>query len=291
MSEIDLSLRAAPGGRLPARAARGAAGGPRARWAPWRSAALHLGGLGGLALALGLLARSPLAVLLVPLHGQTLEQWAPVVIRFLLGRLGGAGKFRSQRAQLGHVVALPGGALDPQAPAGALVASRRSSRTSSCSRPSSCATNTPASARPRTGGRGRSPRRCASAPGLSPCSGPAEREQRLADYGAVLASLARDDCAAAPGRLDRAHAPRRRRRARRLPARGQARRREPRGAARGAHLLPAADRPRRRRRRGARADLRASDRRAAPGRPARDRADGRRGPRRARGARLRRSGS
>ena len=75
--------------------------------------ALHLGGLGGLALALGLVVLA-IAVVLVPLHGQTLEQWAPVVIRFLLGRLGGAGRFRAQRAQLGHVVALPGGALDPR---------------------------------------------------------------------------------------------------------------------------------------------------------------------------------
>jgi len=51
------------------------------------------------------------------LRGQTVEQWAPTSARFLLGRFSGATRFRSQRAQLGHLVELPHGTLDPK-PAG-----------------------------------------------------------------------------------------------------------------------------------------------------------------------------
>src|SRR6516164_6420392 len=70
--------------------------------------ALHLGGLAGLALTLAILLLAG-GVLLLPLHGQTLEQWTPVALRFLLARIGGAARFRSQRAQLGHVALLPSG--------------------------------------------------------------------------------------------------------------------------------------------------------------------------------------
>src|SRR5262249_27475224 len=75
--------------------------------------ALHLRGLAGLAPAIWRLGGG---VLLLPLHGQTLERWAPVVLRFLLARIGGGARFRSQRAQLGHVVLLPSGRLDPLRP-------------------------------------------------------------------------------------------------------------------------------------------------------------------------------
>ena len=75
--------------------------------------ALRLGGVGGLALALAVLAVAA-GLVLIPVRGQTLEQWAPVSVRFLLGRFSGASRFRAQRAQLGHLVALPNGSLDPQ---------------------------------------------------------------------------------------------------------------------------------------------------------------------------------
>ena len=75
--------------------------------------ALRLGGVGGLALALAILAVAA-GLVLIPVRGQTLEQWAPVSVRFLLGRFSGASRFRAQRAQLGHLVALPNGSLDPQ---------------------------------------------------------------------------------------------------------------------------------------------------------------------------------
>lgn len=78
-------------------------------------AALRLGGLGGLALALGPLAIAA-SVLLVPVRGHTLEQWAPVTVRFLFARYSSSARFHSQRAQLGHVVSLPTGELAPQRP-------------------------------------------------------------------------------------------------------------------------------------------------------------------------------
>src|SRR5271166_852489 len=78
-------------------------------------AALRFGGLGGLALALGLLALAA-SVLLVPVRGRTLEQWAPVAVRFLFARHRSRARFLSQRAQVGHVVSLPTGELDPQRP-------------------------------------------------------------------------------------------------------------------------------------------------------------------------------
>ena len=74
-------------------------------------ASLRAGGLGALALAIavaGLVA----SVVIVPVRGQTLEQWAPVVVRFLVGR--GQSRFRAQAALVGHVVRLPTGGLDPQ---------------------------------------------------------------------------------------------------------------------------------------------------------------------------------
>ncbi len=77
--------------------------------------ALRLGGFGGLALALVLFAFAA-GVLLVPVRGHTIEQWAPVTVRFVLGRYSTRARFRSQRAQLGHVVTLPTGELDPQRP-------------------------------------------------------------------------------------------------------------------------------------------------------------------------------
>ena len=154
-------------------------------------AALRLGGLGGLALALGLLTAAAI-VLLVPARGRTLEQWAPVTVRFLLARYSTRTRFQAQRAQLGHVVALPGGELDPQRPSeswslpgelaglefleGQLVAyqgARFGVVKDRRARTFTAALHV----------RGRA----------FALLGPAEREQRLSDYGAVLAALARDD--------------------------------------------------------------------------------------------------
>jgi len=155
--------------------------------------ALRLGGLGGLGLALLFFAIAA-SVLLVPLRGHTLEQWAPVTVRFLLGRYTTRARFQSQRAQLGHVVALPTGDLDPQrseepwglpgelADLGFLEAELVSYEGARFGvvKDSRARTFTAAL---RVRGR------------AFALLDPSEREQRLADYGAVLAALARDGSA------------------------------------------------------------------------------------------------
>jgi hypothetical protein len=154
--------------------------------------AVHLGGLAGLALALAIMLLAG-GLLLLPLHGQTLEQWAPVVLRFFLARLGGQARLRSQRAQLGHVVMLPSGQLDPARLAapqalpaelsdielleGELV--RYEGARLGVAKDVRARTFTAAL---RVQGR------------AFALLSPREREQRLADYGAVLSALARDDC-------------------------------------------------------------------------------------------------
>lgn len=154
--------------------------------------ALRLDGLLGLALVL-LVACAAAGILLVPLRGHTIEQWAPILARFALARYGGRARFRAQRAQLGHVVALPDGPLDPlpalepwslpgeladvQLLEGAL------------SRYDGARFGVAADRRAHTFTAALRVRGRAFA-----LLGAAEREQRLADYGAVLSALARDDC-------------------------------------------------------------------------------------------------
>lgn len=153
--------------------------------------ALRLGGLGGLALALLLLAIAA-GVLLVPVRGHTLEQWAPLSVRFLLGRYTRRARFQAQRAQLGHIVTLPSGGLDPRVPVepwslpGELAdiellegeLTRYDRARFGVAKDTRARTYT---ATLRVRGRAFS------------LLGPDEQEQRLADYGAVLAALARDD--------------------------------------------------------------------------------------------------
>ncbi len=152
--------------------------------------ALRLGGVGGLALAVGVFALAA-SVLLVPLRGRTLEQWAPLTASFLLRRNREA-RFRAQRAQVGHLVGLPKGHLDPERPSdphslppelkglefleGALA--RYEGARFGAIKDVAARTFT-AALRVRGG--------------AFALLGPEEREQRLAQYGAVLAALARDD--------------------------------------------------------------------------------------------------
>jgi hypothetical protein len=155
--------------------------------------ALRGGGLGALALAAVIIAAAA-AVVLIPLRGQTLEQWAPTTIRFLLARFSGAARFRSQRAQLGHLVQLPDGQLNPTPAAepdarpaeladiellevplsrydGARLGAAKDTR------------NGTFTATLRVSGR------------AFALLAPDEREARLEEYGALLAALARDDSA------------------------------------------------------------------------------------------------
>ncbi len=154
-------------------------------------AALRLGGLAGLALALALLALAASA-LLMPVRGRTLEQWAPVSVRFMLARHSGRTRFQAQRAQLGHVVTLPGGELDPRRPVepwslpGELAGLEFLEAQLSAYEGARFGAVKDTRARTFTAAlhvRGRA----------FALLGPAEREQRLADYGALLAALARDD--------------------------------------------------------------------------------------------------
>ena len=155
-------------------------------------ALLRVGGLGALALALACLVLAA-CVLLVPVHGRTLEQWAPLTVRFLLGRYGSRSRFHAQRAQLGHLVALPAGGLDPQPPE------------APWSLPAELADLEFLEARlaqyenARFGVvKDRGARTFTAALRIRGRAfallAPDEREQRLQDYGAVLAALARDDC-------------------------------------------------------------------------------------------------
>jgi hypothetical protein len=154
--------------------------------------ALHLGGLAGLALALAILLLAG-GLLLLPLHGHTLEQWTPVVLRFLLARIGGAARFRSQRAQLGHVVLLPGGQLDPVRPAEPWALPAELSDTEllegELARYDGARLGVAKDLRAHTFTAALRVRGRAFA-----LLSPREREQRLAEYGGVLSALARDDC-------------------------------------------------------------------------------------------------
>jgi hypothetical protein len=156
-------------------------------------ALLRIGGLGSLALGLLCLAIAA-GVLLVPVHGHTLEQWAPVTFRFLLGRFGSARKFCAQRSQLGHLVRLPDGGLDPQFPKvpwalpGELADLEFLEAELAQYEGARFGVIKDRGARTFTAAlriRGRA----------FALLSPEEREQRLEDYGAVLAALARDDCA------------------------------------------------------------------------------------------------
>src|SRR5437660_7783413 len=46
-------------------------------------------------------------VLVVPLHGHTVEEWTPLCLRFLIARWSGRHRFRSGQPHMGHVVNLP----------------------------------------------------------------------------------------------------------------------------------------------------------------------------------------
>lgn len=154
-------------------------------------ALLRLSGLGGLALALLCLACAA-GVLLVPFRGQTLEQWTPRAITFAVAHISRRSRFDTQRAQLGHVVSLPAGGLDPQTPEvpWALPAELAglSFLQAGLSRYGDAPFGAVKDTRANTFTAALRVRGHAFA-----LLSPQEREQRLADYGAVLAALARDE--------------------------------------------------------------------------------------------------
>jgi hypothetical protein len=153
--------------------------------------ALRLGGLGGLGLAAVIVAATA-SIVLVPLRGQTLEQWAPLVARFAFGRLTGAARFRAQRAQLGHLVRLPHGELDPQ------TAQPPESRPAELAELELMEVTLTRYEDARLGvvkdGRAHTYTATVRVSGRAfALLAPEDREARLEEYGAVLAALARDD--------------------------------------------------------------------------------------------------
>ena len=152
---------------------------------------LNSGGWSGLLLAIAVMALAA-AVLVVPLRGHTIEEWAPLTVRFLAGRWNRQTRYRAQLAAVGHVVGVPEGGLDPQpldepkslpkelvgleylegelaeydgTPFGVVVDRHAKTMTAVL--------------------------RCQGQ--AFPLLGAQDRERRLADYGGVLAALARDD--------------------------------------------------------------------------------------------------
>ena len=150
---------------------------------------LRTGGFGGFALAIavaGLVA----SLVMVPVRGQTVEQWAPILVRFLMGR--GQSRFRAQTALVGHVVRLPSGQLDPQPvePPHHRPSEIGDIELLECEL-SAYSRALLGVAKDRRAGTYTAAVRvqCRAFELLSPD----ERQQRLEEYGGVLAALARDD--------------------------------------------------------------------------------------------------
>jgi hypothetical protein len=77
-------------------------------------ALMSVGGFAAV-LLIGVDALLAIGVLVITWHGHTLEEWTPLCVRFLLGRLGGRHRFRSAKPAMGHASRLSGaGGLDPQ---------------------------------------------------------------------------------------------------------------------------------------------------------------------------------
>jgi hypothetical protein len=151
--------------------------------------ALRIGGFAALGVAL-VIAGIAAGVLLVPVWGHTLEQWAPLTVRYVIGRRH--ARFRAQRAQVGHVVALPAGGLDPQPvqPPYSAPSELAEITLLECqlSRYDRALLGVAKDRRARTYTAAVRVH-CRAFELLSP----EERQQRLEEYGGVLAALARDD--------------------------------------------------------------------------------------------------
>src|SRR4051794_8563081 len=145
----------------------------------------------GLVLAVATIAAAA-GILLVPIRGHTFEEWTPLTIRFFVGRFSRKARFRAQLAQVGHVIRVPEGGLEPER----------------ADEPKSVPAEL-AGLELLEGGLARYEgalmgvvldRKAKTLTAALRCQGQAfallgaeDREQRLADYGGVLAALARDD--------------------------------------------------------------------------------------------------
>ena len=152
---------------------------------------LNSGGFRGLVLAIASMAIAA-AILVWPVRGHTLEEWAPLTVRFLMGRWNRQTRFRAQLSAVGHVVGVPEGGLEPQPPDEPKSVPKELVGLEYLEGELASYENTPFGVIV--------DRKAKTMTAVLRCQGQAfallgaeDRERRLADYGGVLASLARDD--------------------------------------------------------------------------------------------------
>jgi len=154
---------------------------------------LNAGGFSGLVVAFVIVAVAA-AVLLVPVRGHTVEEWAPLTIRFLLGRFSGRARFRAQLGQVGHLVGVPEGGLEPETPSEPKALPAELAKLEFLEGELAYYSGTLFGVIVDRGAK--------TMTAVLQCQGESfallgadEREQRLAEYGGALASLARDGSA------------------------------------------------------------------------------------------------
>lgn len=152
---------------------------------------LRSGGLSGLVMAVALVAAAA-GVLLVPFRGHTLEEWAPLTVRFLVGRWSKKSRWTAQLAQVGHVVGVPEGGLEPQQPEDPESAPGELAGLEFLEGTLRRYEDAPMGVI--------ADRKARTFTAILRCQGQAfallgdeDRERRLAEWGGVLAALARDD--------------------------------------------------------------------------------------------------
>jgi Putative type VII ESX secretion system translocon, EccE len=154
---------------------------------------LNCGGLGGL-LAAGAVVAIASCVFLITVCGHTVEEWAPLTVRFLIGRVSGRARFRAQLGQVGHLVQVPEGGLDPQRPDEPRALPTELCKLEFLEGELAQFGGTPFGVIV--------DRQAKTLTAVLRCQGQSfalldaeEREQRLAEYGSALAALARDGSA------------------------------------------------------------------------------------------------
>ena len=152
---------------------------------------LNAGGVRGLLSAIAVMALAA-AILVVPIHGHTLEEWAPLTVRFLAGRCSRQTRFRAQLAAVGHLVDVPDGGLEPQPPGEPKSLPKELVGVEYLEGRLAEYDGTPFGVVV--------DRKAKTMTAVLRCQGQAftllgslDRERRLAGYGGVLAALARDD--------------------------------------------------------------------------------------------------
>jgi hypothetical protein len=154
---------------------------------------LNSGGVGGVLAAAAVVGVGS-CVFLVTVCGQTVEEWAPLTVRFLVGRVSGRARFRAQLGQVGHLVGVPEGGLDPQRPDEPRALPAELAMLEFLEGELAQFGGTPFGVIV--------DRRAKTLTAVLRCQGQSfallgaeEREQRLAEYGSALAALARDGSA------------------------------------------------------------------------------------------------